>query len=79
MFRLKITVMGIFTEIYSARLNVVRDTKCRTGQSFIQLLRSDLVHNQNICLLAWVYRLIRKYKLRFSFKAATACSINKCL
>ena len=26
MFRLKITVMGIFTEIYSFRVNVVRDT-----------------------------------------------------
>ena len=41
MFRLKITVMAIFTEIYSFRLNVaqdtdvVQDTKCRTGQSFI--------------------------------------------
>ena len=37
MFRLKITVMVIFTEIYSFRLNIVRDTnvvqdtKCRTG------------------------------------------------
>ena len=26
MFRLKITVMVIFTEIYSFRLNIVRDT-----------------------------------------------------
>ena len=44
MFRLKITVMAKFTEIYSFRLNVVRDTnvvldkKCHTGQSFIQFL-----------------------------------------
>ena len=44
MFRLKITVMAIFTEIYSFRLNVVRDmnvewvTKCRTGKSFNQFL-----------------------------------------
>ena len=42
MFRLKITVIAIFTEIYSFRLNaeqdknVVQDTKCHTGQSFIQ-------------------------------------------
>ena len=41
MFRLKITVMAIFTEVYSFRLNVgwdrnvIRDTKCRTEQSFI--------------------------------------------
>ena len=44
MFRLKITVMAKFTEIYSFRLNVVqdtnfvRDTKCCMGQSFIQFL-----------------------------------------
>ena len=38
MFRLKITVMLMFTEIYYFMLNVVRDTKCRTGQSFIQFL-----------------------------------------
>ena len=44
MFRLKITVMAIFTEIYSFRLNVVwdtnvvRDAKCYTGQYFIQFL-----------------------------------------
>ena len=44
MFKLKITIMGIFTEIYSFGLNVVQDTniiqdtKCRTGQSFIQFL-----------------------------------------
>ena len=44
MFRLKITVMGIFPEIYSFRLNVVWDinvawdTKCCMGQSFIQFL-----------------------------------------
>ena len=44
MFRLKITVMRIFTEIYSLRLNVVwetnviRDTECHTGQSFTQFL-----------------------------------------
>ena len=38
MFRLKITVMEIFTEIYSFRLNVVWDTKCCMGQSFNQFL-----------------------------------------
>ena len=44
MFRLKITVMAIFTEIYSFRLNavqdtnVIQDTKCCVGQSFIQFL-----------------------------------------
>ena len=32
-----------------------------------------------MCLLYWVCRLIRKYKLPFSFKAATNCSINKYL
>ena len=31
MFRLKIAIMGIFTEIYSFGLNVVWDTKCCTG------------------------------------------------
>ena len=79
----KNTVMGIFNEVYSFRWNVlrdknvVRDTKCRTGQYFIQLLwGADWVHNQNICLLDWVCRLIRKYKLPFSFKAATPCSLN---
>ena len=41
MFRLKITVKPIFTEIYFFKLNVawdanvVQDTKCHTGQSFI--------------------------------------------
>ena len=44
MFRLKITVMAIFTEIYSFRLNVVwdrnvvQDTECCMRQSFIQFL-----------------------------------------
>ena len=86
MFRLKITVMAIFTEIYSFRLNVVWDvnvvwdTKGCKGQYFIQFLwGTDRVHNQNICLLDWVCRLIRKYKLPFSFRAATSCSINKFL
>ena len=80
MFRLKITIMEIFTKIYSFRLNVVQDAKCHMGQSFIKfLLGTDWVHNQNMCLLDWVCRLIRKYKLPFSFKAATPCSINKCL
>ena len=78
MFRLKIIVVAIFTEIYSFRLNVLRDTnvvqdtKCRTGQSFIQFLwGADWVYNQNMCFLDWVCRLIRKYKLAFNFKAAT--------
>ena len=53
--------------------------KCHTGQSFIQFLwGKHWVHNQNICLLHWVCRLIRKYKLLFSFKAVTPCGINKC-
>ena len=44
MFRLKVTVMAIFAEIHSFGLNViwdanvVWDTKCRTGQYFIQFL-----------------------------------------
>ena len=44
MFKLKITIMGIFTEIYSFGLNVIQDTnvvwdaKCCAGQSFIQFL-----------------------------------------
>ena len=38
MFRLQITVMAKFTEIYSFRLNFVWDTKCRMRQSFIQFL-----------------------------------------
>ena len=86
MFKLKITIMGIFTEIYSFGLNVIQDTnvvwdaKCCAGQSFIQFLwGTDWVHNQNMCLLDWVCKLIIKYKLPFSFKAATPCSINKCL
>ena len=52
MFRLKISIMAIFTEIYSFRLNVVqdrntvRDTKCCMRQSFIQFLwGTDYVHN----------------------------------
>ena len=67
MFTLKITVMTIFIEIFSFRLNVVRDTtvvqdsKCCMGQSFIQILwGTDGVLNQNMCLLDWVCRLIRK-------------------
>ena len=70
--------MGRFTEIYSFRLNVTWDTnvawytKCCMGQSVIQFLTK-------ICLLDWVCTLIRKYKLPFSFKAATPCCINKCL
>ena len=77
MFKLKITIMGIFTEIYSFGLNVVWDTN---GQSFTQFLwGTDWVHNQDMCLLDWMCRLIRKYKLPFSFKAAVPCSINKCL
>ena len=84
MFRLKIIIMTIFTEIYFFRLNVsqdtnvVQDTKCCMGQSFIQFLwEADWVYNQNMCFLDWVCRLIRKYKLPFSFKTATPCSINK--
>ena len=38
MFRLKITVMAIFTELYFFRLNVVWDTKYQTEQYFIQFL-----------------------------------------
>ena len=34
MFRLKMTVMAIFTEIYSFRLNVARD-KCCTGKNVV--------------------------------------------
>ena len=90
MFRLKITVMAKFTEIYSFRLNVVRDTnvvrdaKCRTvrstSQSFIQFFGgTDGVHKKSMCFLDWVCRLIRKYKLPVSFKADTPCSISKCL
>ena len=33
---------------------------------------------QTDCLLDLVSRLIRKYKLPFSFYAATPCKINKC-
>ena len=37
MLMLKVTVLAIFTEIYSLRLNDVHDTKfVYTGQSFIQ-------------------------------------------
>ena len=86
MFRLKITVMAKFTEIYYFRLNVIQDTnvipdtKCCMGQSFIQLLwGTDWDDKQNMCLLDLLCRLIRKYKLPFSFKAATTCNINKCL
>ena len=63
MFRLKIKVMAIFTEIYSFRLDVVQGH----------------IYNQNMCFLDWVCRLISKYKLLVSFKAATPCCINKCL
>ena len=38
MFKLKITVMTIFTELYSFRLNVVWDTKYQMEQYFIQFL-----------------------------------------
>ena len=34
MFRLKITVIAIFTETYSFRLNVVQD-KCHTGHKML--------------------------------------------
>ena len=39
--------------------------KCLTGQSFIQFLwgTTDWVHNQNVSLLDWVCRLLRKNKL----------------
>ena len=80
MFRLKIIVMAIFTKIYYFRLNIVQDKKCCMGQYFIQLLwGTDWVHDQNMCLLERVCRLIIKYKLPFNFKAATPCSINTCL
>ena len=55
MFKLKITVMAKFTEIFSFRLNVVWDanvvwgTKCHTGQSFVQFLwGADWGNNQNM-------------------------------
>ena len=86
MFRLKITIMTIFTEIYSFKLNVVWDTKCCMGHKMLYrtichpiFMGADWVYNQNMCFLEWVFRLIRKYKLPFSFKAAIPCSINKCL
>ena len=76
--------MGIFTEIYSFRLNVY-GTQMLYGtqnvtKSFIQFLwGADWIHIQNMCLLYRVCMLIRKYKLPLSFKAAIPCSINKCL
>ena len=73
MFRLKNTVMAKFTEIYSFRLNVVWDTKCCMGQSFIHFYEEQIEFITKICLLDWVCRLIRKYILPFSFKAATPC------
>ena len=55
MFWSKITVMAIFTEIYSFKLNVAWDTnpaqntKCCTGKYFIQFLRgTDRVYDQNM-------------------------------
>ena len=51
--------------------------KCQYSIQF--LWRTDWVHNQNMCLLDWVGRLHRKYKLPFSFHAATPCIINKFL
>ena len=54
--------------------------KDRMGQSLIQFLWGpDRAHNQNMCFLDWVCRLLRKYQLPLSFKALTSCSINKCL
>ena len=50
MFRLKITVMAVFTEIHSFRLNVVWDTKCCMGQSFIQFLREQIEFIAKICV-----------------------------
>ena len=44
MFKLKITVMAILTEIYSFRLSVIRDAnviqdiKCLMGLSFVKFL-----------------------------------------
>ena len=42
MFMLKITAMAKFIEIYSLRLNVVWDTKCHMGQSFIQFYEEQI-------------------------------------
>ena len=73
MFRLKITVMAIFTEIHSFRLNVAWDTKCCMGQSFIQFLWEQIEFIAKMCLLDGFVGYLE------NIKSATPCSINKCL
>ena len=60
-------------------LNVVRDTNVVRDNLSSSFCGEQIAFITKICLLDWVCRLLRKYKLPFSFKAATPCRINKCL
>ena len=71
--------MGIFTEIYSFKLNVVRYTNVVRDNLSSSFCWEHIEFITKICLYNWMCRLLRKCKLPFSFKAATPCSINKCL
>ena len=71
--------MGIFTKIYSFKLNVVRYTNVVRDNLSSSFCWEQIEFITKICLYDWVCRLLRKCKLPFSFKAATPCSINKCL
>ena len=60
MFRLKITVMVIFTEIYSFRLNIVRDTNVVWDNLSSNFYGEQIEFIPKICLVDWVSRLIGK-------------------
>ena len=74
--------MGTFTEIYSFRLNVVQDTNAVQDANVIcdnlsfSFCAEQIEFITKICVC--LNRLLRKYKLHFSLKAATPLGINKC-
>ena len=71
--------MKIFTEIYIFRLNVVWDTNVVQDNLSSNFLGEQIEFRTKICVRLCVCRLLRKYKLPFSFNAATPSSISKCL
>ena len=63
----------------SLRLNVIQDTNVVRDNLSFNFCVGQIEFITKICLLDWVCRLPRKYKLPLSFKAATSYSISKYL
>ena len=70
--------MEIFTEIYSFRLNVVRDTNV-VRDNLSNFYGEQIEFITKICLLHWVLGYLENINCLLVFEAATSCNISKCL